>query len=286
MAQQMLSTKYVMNAIDDCLKDSDTERDGTVPDYGNMSLQELRDSLDLDELLETNLVIDIPDPNPKTSDTLLHTPTAQDPTPLATGANAAPITLKIKVPRSPTRPTDPRRQPQTLPPSLNIAELEVRLICQQPLGARPDNIYLGYIRHSYAPKAIRGCHLYNSILKDTREFLTNISPFSQINHYMRMEIRQPKFTYISETGSPITVSGSGIPRPYSERLPEPLYTGCPISVLTLYFSIDVTPRAPRKASRKRSSPDSGHDEQQQQQGQRQPRSALPPPKHKKYLYEI
>ena len=283
----MLSTNALLDKIDDCLKDSDSETDYTesIPKYGDMTLQELRDSFDLEELLENNLVIDIPDPDPKIIDSFLQTPTnTEDPDskPPLTGANATPVTLKLKVPRPPARPMDPRN-----PPTFSdIAELEVRLVCQQPVGSRPDSVYLGSFRHPYATAAIRGCHLYNSILQDARTFLTNLSPFDKINQHMRLEIKQPKFTYLCDKGTPVNVSGKSIPRPISNGLPEPLYLNCPIAVLTLYVMIDVSPRAPRKATRKRSSPDSGHEEQQRQQGHRPQRSALPPPKHKKYLYEL
>jgi len=292
------STKELIDDIDNILNGSDDESaQEDMAKFANMSLEEMRDAFGLNEL-----TLNEAEPEPKKPRSALQTPSwgsdtnLDDPQPSSipinagltdweekeinptTGANAEPINLKIKVPRPPSRPTDPRPAARLLMAPQNIKELAVRLICQQPEDSRPDNIYLGEIRHPYMFKAIRGCHLYNSIIKDAKTFLLNINPFNKVAEHMRLEMKQPKFTYISDTGVPISLSGSSIPRPYSNSIPEPLYTGCSLAIMTLYFSIDVIPRAPKKFNRKRMAPD--HN------GPKPKRQSLPPTPGKKYLYKI
>ena len=315
MAQQQLATQALMDDIDAILNPSDDDNSGSVPDYGAMSTEQLKQAFDLEELAST-----LPNSNPESSAPELHTPEPYDFEPISpepyvpvihipepraqqqqqrprqhtvskgkqlkppvTGANRTPITLKLKMPRPPTRPAEPRPIPRAPQPQQQIKLLEIRLISQQPQGTRPDNIYLGSITHPYMWKAIRAGHLYNSILKDTRNFVMSLSPFNKMQNYMKLEIRQPKFTYIGSNGMTVSVSGNQIPRPICDDLPEPISIGAPVAMITLNFVIDVVPTAPKKKlNRKRPSMDYDRDDDTPSRK----RSALPPTMNRKVLYQI
>ena len=136
MAQQQLTTQALFDDIDAILNPSDDESSGNVPDYGAMSADQLKQAFDLEELAST-----LPTPNPDSSAPELTTPEPYDLEPISpepyiptihipeprvqqqqqrprqgnfkkgkqqsppvTGANRTPITLKLKMPRPPTRP--------------------------------------------------------------------------------------------------------------------------------------------------------------------------------------
>jgi hypothetical protein len=314
MAQEQLTARDLINEIDDLLNSSsdDMGQNGdNIPDYGSMSAEQLVQAFNLEELsahlpkpnpeshvpadpnpMQYNLEpispepyvpeIHIPEPQVPEQRPMSSTPKRFQPSPL-TGANKVPIKLKIKVPRPPTRPAAHKPALNIYNSEPKITQLEIRMFAQQPQGSRPDNMFIGILHHPYMTTAIKASHLYNSILKDAKDYLTSMNPFNVIKHHMKLDLRQPKFSYIGQNGFPISVSGALIPRPYSEALPEPIGIGAPTAIITLNFVIEATPMLPkRKTIKKRLFPDSERDENPASKK----RSALPPNRNKKYLYEI
>lgn len=156
------------------------------------------------------------------------------------------------IPRSPTpststatvQPCEPQASPQKLylatiikPPSL----MEVKMFCRQEVIMLSGLLYLGSLTLPYLPGCLQTSHIWDDIIGQTMNHLKKLKPFNKIHPFYRLVIDHPIFTFLTQDGTPYSLTKKHLTSKRNPSVPRPLYTVNENLVVTLTFTMDIAP---------------------------------------------